>query len=192
MKKTDFVSAFRDSVEVLKLNKAKMAEIYGNKSALMWACFILGGPFVLNALLISIFSSIFTGFYIRIALLPVLALACAIFLIGAVVHFGFKNKVDYLGVFRVLSYATLPMWAIVLLMIVSFVGMSGGSNFFSLITWVTWIWVIVVAYNFLISHFKFSQQNAIIVCVVSVIGFTIIQSIIGRILLGGYYSAMFF
>jgi len=192
MRKIDVVTAFKDAVSILKLDKIKMSEIYSKKSALTWALIILVGPFVLNAILISIFSSFVAGFYIKLALLPVLSLAASSFVMALIAQFGFKTKVDYLGLFKVMAYAALPMWAMVVFMILSFAGISGGVSLFSLIMWVSWVWMVIVAYNFLMSHFRVAQKNAMIICGASVVGFMIVQSVLGRILLGGFYSVMFF
>ncbi|MFA6991797.1 MAG: Yip1 family protein [Candidatus Gracilibacteria bacterium] len=186
------VGELRDAVEILKLNKAKMAEIAGKKSATKWGWIILAVPAVVNLVLMVLrvpsgFLDFLGSYLMWTVLIPFLSYVAVIFVIDIVASKMFNAKSDFWGLFRVLAYASLVMWVSILPWLL---GGSNLYNLFNLLTFVAGIWTLVVSYTMLMAHYKLSQQNAVIALVVSIVGYMIIQYILGSLLVGPGYRWM--
>ena len=84
------------------------------------------------------------------------------------------------------------MWAGVIPFVLSLLGVVDVYSIFNLVNMIAGIWMLIVTYQVLIGYYKLNQQNAIITMVLGVVGAAIIQSILGRILIGKFYRLMYF
>lgn len=185
------VAAVKDGIAILKLDKSKMSQVAGDENATVWAFVILVVPFVVNVILSAIQTTLFFSLQVKFLLIPVLSVIAAIFLMSFIAQMVFHAKGDHLAFFRVIAHAGVVMWAGIIPFILSLFGFDGSYAVFNLINLVAGIWMLVVTYNVLISYYRLNQQNAIITIVLGAIGAGIIQSILGRVLVGRFYRLMY-
>ncbi|MFA4891325.1 MAG: YIP1 family protein [Candidatus Gracilibacteria bacterium] len=186
--KFDFI---KDGLEVLKLNKAKMSQVAGDNNATTWAFVILGVPFVVNIILVALQTTLFLSMQVKLLLIPLISIIAVIFLMSIVAQQLFHAKGSHMAFFRVVAYAGVAMWASVIPFILGFVGVADVYSIFNLINLFAGIWMLVVTYHVLIDYYKLNQQNAIITIVLGIVGAAILQNILGRILIGQFYSLMY-
>jgi hypothetical protein len=187
-----FVSAVMNGIEILKLNKAKMNEVAGKESATVWALVILFVPFVVNLILSALQTTMFLSLQIKFLIIPVLVVIATIFLMSVIAQQLFHAKGDHMAFFRVIAHAGVVMWAGVIPFVLSLLGVVDVYSIFNLVNMIAGIWMLIVTYQVLIGYYKLNQQNAIITMVLGVVGAAIIQSILGRILIGKFYRLMYF
>lgn len=183
------ISAVKDGIAILKRDKAIVAEVFGKKSATTWAIVVLLAPFVINTVVALITSKGFWSISMKFYMVPMLAAAGGIFVVGLIAQYAFKVKPDYMGNFRVLGYASIGMILTVIPVIFSLLGVYIG-DWYGIASWIGYAGILFAAYNLLIDHYKLSSQNAIITVIGTGIGFAILQEILGRILVGGFYAFM--
>jgi len=186
-----FVKAFNDGVAVLKLDKVKIASLADDRTATKAGVVILALPFVINCILSGVLAGGFFFLYFRILLVSTIVSFGSIFILGFVAKQLFHAKGDLMGFFRVISHAGI----LLLLTVIPFLlGLFGSFNVFNLsglISLGASIWVLVVTYNVLLQHFKLTAQNAVLVIIISVIAIVIVQSLLGRILVGPFYGFVY-
>lgn len=188
----NFISkAFDDGLAVLKLDKIRMSALADDRAATTAGIVILLVPFALNAILSSVLTGPFFFLYFRILLVSALMSFGAIFTLGLVAQHVFHSKGNMIGFFRVISHAGLLMIFTVVPFILGFFGSFNVFNLFNLISIVAELWILVIVYNVLLSHFKLTSQNAVIAIIISVVALAIIQSILGRILVGPFYGFVY-
>ena len=192
MKDFPLVSAIKDGIAILKIDKAKMAEIAGRESATLWAFVILAVPFVLNVILSAIQTTMFISLQIKFLIIPLLSVVVVIFLMSIVAQSVFHAKGDHMAFFRVLAHAGIVMWASVVPFVLSLFGVVDVFSIFNLINLVAGLWMLFVTYHVLLNYYKLSQQNAIITIVLGIVGAAIVQSILGRVLIGKFYRLMYY
>lgn len=182
------ISAVKDGIAILKRDKAVVAEVFGKKSATTWAIVILLAPFVINTAISIITSINYWSIMMRLYSVPTLAAVGGIFVVGLVTQYVFKVKPDYMGNFRVLGYASVGMLLTVVPVILGLLGVY--VDLYNIAIWIGYVGILSAAYNLAIEHYKLNQQNAIITIVATGIGFAILQEILGRTLVGGFYAFM--
>lgn len=182
------ISAVKDGIAILKRDKAKVAEVFGKKSATTWAIVILLAPFVINTVISMITSISYWSIMMKFYMIPMLAAVGGIFVVGLITQYAFKAKADYMGNLRVLGYASVGMILTVIPVILSLLGIY--ADFYSIASWVGYVGILFAAYNLVIDHYKLNSQNAIITIVGTGIGIAILQEILGRALVGGFYAFM--
>ncbi len=181
----------KDGLEILKLNKAKMSQVAGDNNATVWAFVILGVPLVANIVLAALQTTLFLSMQIKLLLIPLISIVAVIFLMSIVAQQLFHAKGSHMAFFRVVAYAGLVTWLSVIPFILGFVGVADVYSIFNLVNLAAGIWMLVVTYHVLIDYYKLTQQNAIITIVLGIVGAAILQSILGRILIGQFYSLMY-
>jgi hypothetical protein len=185
------VDVVKDGIEVLKLNKVQMSHIAHDPKATVWAFGILGLPFVVNILLAMLQTTMFMSLQVKFLLIPLVTMVGCIFLMSFVAQKMFHAKGDHMAFFRVIAYAGIVTWLSVIPFLLSLFGLGDVFSLFNLVNLVAGIWMLVVTYTFLIDYYKLNQQNAIITIVLGVIGAGILQSVLGRVLIGKFYRLMY-
>lgn len=182
------ISAVKDGIAILKRDKTVVAEVFGKKSATTWAIVILLAPFVINTVISMITSISYWSIMMKFYMIPMLAAVGGIFVVGLITQYAFKAKADYMGNLRVLGYASVGMILTVIPVILSLLGIY--ADFYSIASWIGYVGILFAAYNLVIDHYKLNPQNAIITIVGTGIGIAILQEILGRALVGGFYAFM--
>lgn len=185
------VSAVKDGISLLKLDKTKIQQVADNKSATLWGIVILVVPFVVNFLLSMIQTTMFWSIQFRILLIPTLTLIAGIFVMSLVAQIAFHAKGDHMAFFRVLAHASVAMWASVIPFVLSLVGVVDVYSIFNMINLAAGVWMLVVTYFLLQSYYKLNQQNTVVTLVIGIVAVFIIQSLLGRILIGAFYKYMY-
>jgi len=185
------VKAFNDGVAVLKLDKAKMSALAVDENATKVGIAILLVPFVLNCILSAVLSGGFFFLYFRILLVSTLVSFGSIFALGFVAQTIFHSKGSLIGLFRIVSHAGILMVLTILPFLLGFLGSFNVFNLSGLISLGASLWVLVVVYNALIHHFKMTAQNAVLTIIISVVAVAILQSLLGRILVGPFYGFIY-
>jgi len=182
------ISAVKDGIAILKRDKTVVAEVFGKKSATTWAIVILLAPFVINTVISIITSISYWSIMMKFYMVPMLAAAGGIFVVGLITQYAFKVKADHMGNFRVLGYASIGMILTVVPVVLGLLGIY--ADFYSIASWVGYVGILFAAYNLVIDHYKLNSQNAVITIVGTGIGIAILQEILGRALVGGFYAFM--
>lgn len=185
------VSAVKDGISLLKLDKTKIQQVADNKSGTLWGIVILAVPLVVNFLLSMIQTTMFWSIQLKFLLIPTLTLVAGIFAMSLVAQIAFHSKGDHMAFFRVLAHASVAMWASIIPFILSLLGVLDVYSIYNLINLAAGVWMLVVTYFLLQSYYKLNQQNTVITLVVGVVAVSIIQSLLGRILIGAFYKYMY-
>jgi len=183
------ISAVKDGIAILKRDKTVVAEVFGKKSATAWAIVILLAPFVVNTVVSMITSISYWSIMMRFYMIPMLSAAGGIFVVGLIAQYAFKVKADYMGNFRVLGHASIGMILTIIPIILGLLNIYFG-DLYSIACWVGYVGILFAGYNLLVEHYKLNSQNAIVTIVGTGIGFAILQEILGRTLVGGFYAFM--
>jgi Yip1-like protein len=181
----------KDAVDILKMDTVKMAAIAKRESATKWGIIILMVPFVVNLIIYSIdspstFMSAITSKFVfwRISI-PILAIVASTFITSFIAERFFNGKGTHLGFFRVIAYASVASW---LTMIGFFIALIGGSSsLIILFSIIASIWILFVMYNSLIVLHKLNQQDAILSLAGGIVGYLVLQALLGSVLIGGSY-----
>lgn len=186
------ISHFNDAIAVLKLENSKMVEIAGRKEATKWGIVILVVPPVANFILAALnFSSgigvIFSRFLLWPIFIPVLSIVGTTFLISFVAKSMFKGAGNHIAFFNVIAYSGAVLWITIIPFFLAFLGFLDAFGLFNLISIASAIWMLVVTYRMLMIHHKLNQQDATVTIVAGIIGFAILKSLLGGILVGDSY-----
>ena len=183
------ISAVKDGIAILKRDKTVVAEVFGKKSATTWAIVILLAPFVINTVISIITSISYWSIMMKFYMVPMLAAAGGIFVVGLITQYAFKVKADHMGNFRVLGYASVGMILTVIPVVLGLLNVDSWDSY-SYASWVGYIGILFAAYNLMTDHYKLNSQNAAITVIGVGICFAILQEILGKILVGDWYSYM--
>lgn len=182
---------FKNAVSVLKLDMGKIASIYESPGEKFFPVFFLAVPPVLDlifaAFSFSSIGSVFSKFVFWPIVIPFLSVVAAAFIVSAVIDKWLKISVKYLGVFRVVCYSSVVLWASAIIFLFDTVGIVQASNLSNLVFNIGVVWMIVVMYRFFIDHLKIAQNNAYIVIAVYVVGYLLFQKILGSLFVGSSY-----
>lgn len=184
-----------DALEIVKLNKAKMAEVALRPSATKWGVVILAIPALLNWIFSALTypSGLFTIFHSYVfgaILVPVLSLVAMIFVISLVAEKFFGAKGAHVGFFRVLAYGTILLWISIIPYLLALLGLWFFGGLFGLVSLAAGIWLLIVSYHLLVEYHKLSKQNAVFALIAGIIGYLIVAKILGAFLVGPYFSLM--
>ncbi len=191
MKITDFQKEIKNAFDVVRLDAVVTKAVYDRKNLTAWAAIILFLPFVVNVILSSLsfpsgFSAIFSSFVFWPIFIPALSILAVMFFIGLFADKVYKAKVEYMGIFRVMSYGSIILWLSMVLLLLSFIGfMSFGA--FGLISLVALGWVLYIAYNTLMKVCTMKDQAAMITVILGFFVYYLVQSSLGKILVGDFY-----
>lgn len=190
------LSNIKESIEVLRLNKAVMGKLADEKSASSSGVIILVVPAVLNLLFSSLlfpsrFGAIFQHFLFWSMLVPFVALVAAIFFIPFVANKIYSVKVEYLKFFRILSHAAVILWLSFIPFLIDFLGLFAAESFFNLFWFGGLVWIFVVAYDVFGFRFHLNQQNKVVLLIIFVISYLLFQQILGKFLVGSYYGMFY-
>lgn len=190
--KSYVMSEIKDALAVLKFDKVKMAHVAGKSEATRNGIIILVVPVIFNIIFGSLsfptgFSAIFTRFLIWPLLIPVLAFAGMVFGVSFVARKYFHGVGHDIGFFRVLSYASIISWVSIPVALLSIVGIFDIFNLLSLINLAVVVMVFAVGYHMLLDYHKVHKDDAVKVIVIGIIGYFVLQYILGKILVGDVY-----
>lgn len=169
-----------------------MAEVAAKASATKWAIIVLAAPVVVNLILMMIrtpsgFGSFFGSYLLWTVLIPVLSFVGLIFIVDTIASKMYHAKSDFWGIFRVMGYASIVFWISVLPWLLG--GVLDVFRFYNLIVLLAGIWNLLVAYHMLLEHYKLKQQDVVITLVLSIVGYFIVNYILGSVLIGVGYRA---
>jgi len=180
-----------DGIDVLRLDKVKMSHIAHDPKATVWGFAILAAPFVVNIFLAMLQTTMFLSLQVKFLLIPLVTIVGCIFLMSFVAQKVFHAKGDHMAFFRVIAHAGVVTWLTVIPFVLSLLGLGDVFSIFNLVNLVAGVWMLVVTYHLLLDYYKLNQQNAIITIVLGVVGAAIIQSVLGRLLIGKFYRLMY-
>jgi hypothetical protein len=188
----EYSNYFKNLVSVLKLEKEAMERISQDKSATIWGIVILAVPAVINLILASFtfpsgFGVMFSRFMLWPMFIPVLSVFAVIFLMSFVALKFFKGHGSVIGFFRTVSNAGIVLWISIIPFLMAFFGILDPIGLYNLIWVVGTIWILAVSYQMLQIHHKISQQDAVYVILIAVVGYFIIRNILGGLLVGSAY-----
>ncbi|MCK9186669.1 YIP1 family protein [Candidatus Gracilibacteria bacterium] len=186
------ISEAKDALAVLKFDKAKMAQIAAKPDATRNGIIILVVPAILNVFFASIglpsgFSAIFSKLTTWPFLIPVLSFVGMAFGISFVARKYFHGVGHDIGFFRVLSYASIVSWVAIPVALLSMIGMVNLFDLFILINLAVVVLVAAVSYHLLLDYHKVKKDDAIKIIVIGVVGYFVIQWILGKIFVGNVY-----
>lgn len=186
----------QDAIEIIKLNRHKFEQVYAGGSNIFPALVILFLPPVVNLVLSSLLfpsglGSLFSAVVFWPMMIPLLSLGGSIFALYFLLEKWFAFKVDLRGFFKVLAYGSVLLWLSIIPFLLDLIGVFAVSVLFNAVWMIGLIWFFVVAYNFLVSHLKIPQRDLLISMVVFIASYFLIQSILGRLLVGGYYRIFY-
>lgn len=182
--------------DVVLLRKSKFSEVYHSGENFFPAVVIFLLPPIVNLFLSSlmfpsgmgvIFSAV--GFWPMI--IPALCLFGSMVLMYIIVDKWLAIEIKWLGLFKLLAFASLPLWLSPVPFLLDLIGLASVSILFSAVWMFGVAWVFVVAYYFLRYQMKLSDRDLIITLVVSVLSYFVLQSLLGRILVGAYYRVFY-
>lgn len=190
------LSNIKESIELLRLNKAVMVKLAEDKSASLNGIIIIAVPAVLNLVFSSLlfpsrFGAIFQHFLFWSMLVPFLALVGSIFLVPFAAEKIFSIKADYLKFFRILSHAAIILWLSFIPFLIDFLGIFAAESFFNLFWFGGLAWICVVAYNVFSFRFHLNQQNSATLLAIFIVSYLLFQQILGRLLVGSYYGMFY-
>lgn len=180
------IAEVKDAVEVLKLNKPKMAEVAAKPSATTLGIVILAVPAVLNFIFVSLAYRSFAIDFLWLAVIPVALSIGMILALSFIAQKFFQGKGNHVGFFRVSAYASLASWITVLPYLLILLGSVSGFSLLGALSLVAGAWMLVVIYHVLMEHHKLTQQNAVITIVIGIVAYIIVSSLITSTLVPSY------
>ncbi len=186
------VSEAKDALAVLKFDKVKMAHVGGKIESTRNGIIILLVPAVFNIIFGALsfpsgFSAIFSRYLIWPLLIPVFSFVGMVFGVSFVARKYFHGVGHDIEFFRVLSYASIVSWLSIPAGLLSILGIFDVFNLLSLINLIFIVFVFAVSYHMLLDYHKVHKDDAVKIIVIGVLGYFVIQWILGRILVGSVY-----
>ncbi len=188
---SSLIDALKDGIAILKLDKTKVSQVAHDEKATVWAFVILVIPVLINIILAALQTTLFLSLQIKFLIIPLVTVFAVIFLMSFVAQQVFHARGDHMAFFRVLAHAGVVTWLTVIPFLLSLFGLVDVYSIFNLVSMIAGVWMLVVTYNVLQDYYKLDQQNAIITIVLGVVGAAIVQSILGRVLIGKFYRLMY-
>ncbi|MEK7672946.1 MAG: YIP1 family protein [Patescibacteria group bacterium] len=190
------VNQIKEAMDVLMLDKEKMASVSNKSDATKWGIIILVVPPLLNLILSALsfpsgLNAIFTGLVFWSMVVPTVSLVATMFLMSFVAQKYFKGGDGHKQFFNVLAYASVVFWLTPIAFLIDLVGIMDASGLLNLISTVGLVWVFVVAYNYLVHIRKVTQKDATLVVLGGVFSYFLLQYILGRVLIGKYYKLFY-
>ncbi|MFH1218362.1 MAG: hypothetical protein V1679_00785 [Candidatus Peregrinibacteria bacterium] len=190
--KNQIITELKDAIEIVKLNKTKMLDVAGKKSATKWAFLFLLVPPVINLILASLnfpsgFGMIFQRFLIWPMFVPVGAIAGSLILMSFLSKRFYKGYGDVMALFRVGGYVSVILWVSIIPFILAFLGIFDAFGILNLLWLAAAFWIFLVAYQMLIFYHKLKAQDAIVIVIAGVLGYLVLRGVLGRIFVGKYY-----
>lgn len=189
----DLVHQFKDAIEILKLNKLKMAQVAGKKDSTLFGIGFLLVPGILNVILAALifpsgFGGIFSKYLLWPIMIPALSFAATILLVSFVAEKVFHGQKDHVGFFRIMAYASVVLWVSVLPFFMGLIGLGVDAySLFNLVGLAGGLYLLYVMYNVLMEHHKLNKEKAIYTIVAAFFISIIVSSILGNILVGSAY-----
>ncbi|MDP2642300.1 MAG: hypothetical protein Q8P62_00465 [Candidatus Peregrinibacteria bacterium] len=186
------ISEAKNAMAILKFDKVIMAHVAGKSDATRNGIIILVVPAVFNIIFGSLsfpsgFSSIFSRFLVWPLLIPVFAFVGMIFGVSYVARKYFHGVGNDIGFFRVLSYAGIVSWLSIPVAVLSVIGVFDIFKLLSIINLAVVIVVFAVCYHLLLDYHKVHKDDAVKVIAIGVVGYFVLQWILGKILVGSVY-----
>jgi hypothetical protein len=190
------LNELKDALQILKLNRAKMADVAGRKQATVFGIIFLLVLPVVNILLSvfnypSGFGSIFSRYLLWPAFIPSLSFVATTFLISLIAERVFHGGKDHVGFFRIMAYASVVLWVTVVPFLLGVLGIIDAQSLFKLIYLLSGALVLYVAFNALMEHHKLTKEHAVLVIIAAIFIFMISSSILGKLLVGSGYRMLY-
>ncbi len=183
---------YEKGLSLLKLDKKSISSVHSEKEKLPIAFGLFFLPSVINLVLTSLsypsgFGSIFSSFVFWASLLPGMAIIGMVFFMSFFAEKVYKIKAQYLKDFNTLSFAAIILLVHSVFLLLALIGITFGG-LTQLILLAASVWFLVVAKTMFMEIYKMKEQDAIVTVVVGFVAFYLIQEILGRLLIGKFYS----
>lgn len=190
------IKEINDAFRVLTLDRGKTEIVSHKRDATYYGIGFLVFPVIVNLLLSAFlfpsgFGAIFSRFLFWPMMIPAVSLVIVIFAITIATDKIFGVKVDFLRFFRVLSYASLCLWLTILPFLLDILHISLGYGLYNLLWIVAFAFIMFIGFQILTLDYRLSQKNAIICIAGGIIGYFLVNLILGNILVGSYYRIFY-
>ena len=154
----------KEALKLIKFDKEVISSVVGSKSATSYGFLILFSIPVFSIFFAGInypsgFGSMFSRFLFWPLMIPFVSLTLVFFLESFYLKKLFKIKINYLGLFRVLSYASLVLAVIVVFFILNLFDFRLGNNFYNLLFYLAFTFVFIFNFRFLDLVFKLKRRG---------------------------------
>lgn len=189
----EILAELKIAIAVLRREESAILNVYERGSARKWGIFILVFPQLIRLILSAFtfpsgFSAIFSRFLFWPIVIPLVVLCGIFFAMSFTAKKLFDAHANHGGFFRVLAYASLIFWIMIVPSIFDIVGFNLGNGFDNLLWLIAFVWIMAVAYYLLTKEYKLNSQSVTICLAVGVITYFLIHLILGTILVGSYYK----
>jgi len=186
----------KEALKLIQFDKEVISSIVGRKSATSYGFLILFAiPFISIFIVALNYSSgigaMFSRFRFWPLMIPFISLSIVYFLESFYLKKLFKIKINYLGLFRVLSHASLVFAVIILFFVLNLFEFRLGDNFLNILFYSAFTFVFVFNYRFLDLVFNLKQKDLYTVIFLSVFSYFIVNLILGDLLVGSSYRLFF-
>lgn len=188
----DFKKEIKDAIAIIKMDEDVMLSVSKRQHASWFGIGLFVVPMLLNLVFFSMsfpsgFGAIFQSFLLWSMIVPVAALLGTIFLISEVAKRLYKGQGDALEFFRAVSYVGIIYWLSLIPALFSGLGILNIGGLHNLVWMVTLIFVFAVSFKMLLKQHHLKQEDAVIVLLIGAFGYFVLQSVLGKMLVGRTY-----
>ncbi len=189
--KDGIVEEVKKAVAVISMKEPEMKSVSLNQKSEVYGALIFLFPIVLSTLFMFLTTPYFVFSYaIYLILIQVAAFASTGFSAMLVADKVFKTKISIRPLFRLLAYASIATWPIIIPSFFSLINVYGLSRLFSFTNFFV-LWIFVIEYFYLFNVLKVKQNDAIIISVVTGVSYYLVLSLLGRMFFGSFYGMGF-
>jgi len=190
--KNDVLKRIKDSVAILKLDKAKMSEVSHDASATIWGAIFLIAPSLIDWLVISstassFFRGMFSRFFFWPMFVPVITVFATFYLMSMVAERAFGGKKDHFAYVRPILYVGSLLILSVIPFVFQIFDFGNAFELLGLIWKVLIVWMFVVSYFMLKIVHNLSKEDSYIVLAVGVILYFLVGHVVSFIFVGDGY-----
>lgn len=190
--KDGVIEEVKKAIDLVSLKEKVIQSVSVNQKSEIYGALIFALPVVLAFIFSTISTPVFIAQYsFGLIILSVVSFLASVYSVILIADKGFKMKLDLRSVFRVMSYASIVLWPLVLQSFFSMINAYGIARIFSVANYFV-LWIFVVLYFYLEKVIKMKHNDAIIVSVLSGVTYFLVSTILGSALFGGFYSGMGF
>mgnify|MGYP007063516999 CR=1 FL=1 len=192
----NLLKELKEALKLIQFDKDVISSVVGRKSATSYGFLIIFLAPILSVF-ISAFSypsgigAMFSKFLFWPLMIPFMSLAIVYFLQSFYLKKLFKVNINYLGLFRVLSYVSIVFWLIIIFFVLNLVDFTLGDNFFNLLFYFAFFVVFFFNYRFLDLVFKLKKRDLYTVILLTIFSYFIVNLIFGNLLVGDSYRLFY-
>lgn len=195
MKKT-FSAQFAKALDVVQMKVHSFSEVAKSEESTKWGIVFFALPVLVNLILAAVtfpsgFSAIFSRFLIWPLAIPVLALSGSVIGVAYVAKKYFNAKGEMIWLFRVASHVSIVLWLTMILFLLGVLGIFDSFGLYNLVWVVNLVLVLTAAEKTFVSLYGVSKKDALILTVGVLIGYFILKSLLGSILVGSSYRMLY-